>query len=362
VTKMTSITEFNRAESEKLPLLVKVCRGEAVARPPIWMMRQAGRYLPEYQAIRAKHSMLDAIRTPDLAVEITLQPIRRFGMDAAIIFADILNPLIGLGFPLVFEEKRGPIFQKKIERAEDAFNLIVPSVEENVGYTLTALKILKQELSSSGRALIGFSGAPFTLSYYLIEGEGKHEGIKTKKFMREYPQAWRALQDSLVHLVSDYLIAQVNSGSDVVQIFDSWAWCLSPSDYLRDVFPYLKQIVNNVRRAVSTHIIYFAPAARGLDSVLPLLGADMLGVDWRISLLEVNDRLGRVLPLQGNLDPSALFGPIDYVEREVIRILDEGGRVPGHCFNLGHGVLPNTPPDTVARVVEWVQQYKYISD
>lgn len=356
---VNSIKTDVEAQSQKAPLLVKVCRGEAVPRPPVWLMRQAGRYLPEYLAIRAKHSMLDAIRTPELAVEITLQPIRRFGMDAAIVFADILNPLIGLGFPLEFEENRGPVFQRKIESPADVENLVVPPPEENVGYTLAALRTLKQELHGQDRALIGFAGAPFTLSYYLIEGAGKSELVRTKEFMYKHPASWHKLQEALVTLVADYLVAQAQAGADVVQIFDSWAWALSPSCYAANVFPYLQEIITRVRSKVATSIVYFAPAGMGLYDQIANLGVDMVGIDWRITLPEANKRLGGVLPLQGNLDPAALFTPLPHLEEQVRRILEEGAKVTGHSMNLGHGVLPKTPVEAVGRVVEMVKAFSY---
>ncbi len=336
-------------------LLLRAYRGEQLEQPPIWLMRQAGRYLPEYQAVRAQHSMLTVIRTAELAAEVTLQPIRRFGFDAAIIFADILNPLIGMGIELDFVEGEGPKIFNPISSAADVDKLSVPPPEENVAYTLEAIALVTKELTPKGVPLIGFAGAPFTLSSYMLRSSGEKDISRTTRFMRDEPAAWNRLQDKLVTMITAYLIAQVRAGASAVQLFDSWIGALSPSEFRQFAAPSLKKIIAAVKRETSVPVVYFGTNTAGLFSEIAQLGADVVGVDWRISLSDAQKLLGASVPLQGNLDPTLLFGPPDLLRAEATRILQERKAIKGHVFNLGHGILPKTPIAQVELLIETVR-------
>lgn len=336
-----------------MSLFIETLRGKRGARAPVWLMRQAGRYLPEYRALREKHSMLQMVMTPELACEVTLQPLRRFPLDAGIIFADILTPLIGMGAKLEFKKGEGPVIENPVRSAADVASLRLPAPAENTPYTLEAIALVVRELGER-TPLIGFSGAPFTLSCYLIEGQSPGGLERTKAMMVGDPAAWHALQEKLVTLCVEYLVAQVEAGCSSLQIFDSWLGYLGPREYERFVEPYLCQVVSQVRARVNVPLVFFATGVSGLFPQLAKLDAHAFGVDWRISLPQARALLGRDVPLQGNLDPQILAGPWEYVERALREILAEGATLPAHVFNLGHGVLPHTPPDNVRRLVELV--------
>jgi uroporphyrinogen decarboxylase len=339
-------------------LLLNVLQGKEVSRPPIWFMRQAGRYLPEYQSVRAKHSMLDVIRTPELAAQITLQPLERFELDAAIIFADILNPLIGMGFSLDFIEGHGPKIHNPVYSPACVDALKIPDVAENSGYTLRAIEYVCEVLKPRNIPVFGFAGSPFTLSYYVIEGEGKGNLVRTKEFMLREPAAWDRLQTKLSELVIEYLVAQVHAGASALQLFDSWAGALARHEYQKFVFPYVKTIISAVKSQVpDTPLIYFAPNTGGYFRDVVQVGANGYSVDWRMPLDEAARITGPGVPLQGNLDPALLFAPWDYVKERAKEILEQGRSIGGlHIFNLGHGILPRTPVDTVARLVDYVRR------
>lgn len=336
-----------------MSLFIETLRGKRGSRPPIWLMRQAGRYLPEYRALREKNSMLQMVMTPELACEVTLQPLRRFPLDAGIIFADILTPLIGMGANLEFKKGEGPVIDNPIRSAADVAKLRLPSPVENTPYTLDAIKLVVRELGEK-TPLIGFSGAPFTLSCYLIEGQSPGDLERTKAMMVGDTATWRALQEKLVPLCVEYLVAQVEAGCRSLQLFDSWLGYLGPREYERFVQPYLTQVVSEVRARVDVPLVFFATGVSGLFPQLSKLNASAFGVDWRITLPQARSLLGRDLPLQGNLDPQLLAGPWEYVERCAREILADGATLPAHIFNLGHGVLPHTPPENVQRLVELV--------
>lgn len=338
-------------------LFIATCRGRPGERPPVWFMRQAGRFLPEYRAIREKHSMLDVIRTPELAAEVTLQPVRRFPLDAAIIFADILNPLIGMGIELDFVKGEGPKIFNPVTCLKDVERLTVPAPEDNVGYTLEALSLVRKELNNSETALIGFSGAPFTLSCYLVDGEGSKNFQKTRALMLSDMEAFHALQEKLTDLVSDYLVAQANAGAEALQLFDSWLGILGPAEHRLFVAPYIDRIVQRVKASVDVPVIYFAPGAAALFPHFLSHGADILGVDWRMTLTDASRATQNQIVLQGNLDPLVLaFAPPEYLDAAVDRIIDEGRSLKGHIFNVGHGLIPQTPIQQVARVVERIRE------
>jgi uroporphyrinogen decarboxylase len=335
-------------------LFIRSCKGEKTERPPIWLMRQAGRYLPEYMQIRHKHSMLEVIRNPELAVEVTMQPIRRFGFDASIVFTDILTPLIGMGFVLEFIEKEGPVIFNPVSCAKDVQNLKTPTSEQNVPFTLQAITELAKQLPVP---LIGFSGAPFTLSSYAVKRpeSGSLRGLL--KLMREEPATWDLLQTKLSTVVTEYLIAQAHAGASALMLFDSWVGVLPPIEFVTHVQPYLTKIINDVRAACpSVPLIYFGPNTNGLLSHIGELGTDVVGLDWRVSLHEGLHRLKRLCTIQGNLDPELLTVEWECAERHVKRILEESRNLSTpHIFNLGHGILPDTPVANVERLVAMVQ-------
>lgn len=311
--------------------------------------------MAEYRAIRAKHSMLEVIRTPELACEITLQPIRAFALDAAILFADILPILIGMGLELDFVKGEGPQIFNPIRTPADVAALRTPAAAENVPFTLEAIRLVRWELADK-IPLIGFSGAPFTLASYAIEGEGSKHHLQTKTFMASQPAAWHELMHKLSTVISDYLIAQVKAGAQAVQIFDSWAGVLAAGDYRESVLPYVHRITKEVRAEVDVPIIYFGTE---MNAVLPSLAEipiDVIGMDWRTPIDEGWAQIGERFGVQGNLDPVMLFAPWGEVQRRVDDILARVNRRPGHIFNLGHGILPGTPVDTVKRLVEYVHE------
>jgi uroporphyrinogen decarboxylase len=322
---------------------------------PIWLMRQAGRYLPEYRALREHNSMLQMVRTPELACEVTLQPLRRFPLDAGIIFADILTPLIGMGAQLDFKKGEGPVIDNPVRTAADIEALRLPTPEENVGYTLEAIRMVVRELNGK-TPLIGFCGAPFTLASYLIEGHSPGDLQHTKALMVGEPSLWHNLQSKLATLSADYLVAQVQAGCESLQIFDSWLGSVGPREYDQFIAPYLNQLVASVRSRVDVPLVFFATGVAGLFPRLAALDVDAFGVDWRLTLPQASALLGRSLPLQGNLDPQILTGPWEYVERSARAILEEAKELPAHVFNLGHGILPHTPVENVERLVALVKE------
>lgn len=336
-------------------LVCRAYRGEKTERVPVWLMRQAGRYLPEYRAVRAKHRMLDVIRTPELACEVTLQPIRRFGFDASIIFADILTPLIGMGIDLDFVEGEGPKIFNPVSSAAEVAALRTPPPQENTPYTLEAIRLVARELTPQGIPLLGFSGAPFTLSTYLLGRSSADDMGRIVRLMREQPEMWSALQEKLVTLVSEYLVAQAQAGASALQLFDSWVGIVSPSEFSRFVAPYLGRIIAAVKSRVSVPVIYFATASTGLMEHYWTLGADVFGLDWRLSFATARRIIGEY-PFQGNLDPTVLAGEWSYAKVEVARILEESRGCHGFVFNLGHGILPHTPVENVERLVSMIRE------
>ena len=333
---------------------LRACRREPVDVTPIWLMRQAGRYMAEYRAVRAKHTMLDAIRTPELACEITLQPVRAFELDAAIIFADILPILIGMGLDLEFVKGEGPVIHNPIASPADVDALRTPPAAENLGFTLDAIRLVRRELDGK-IPLIGFSGAPFTLASYAIEGGGSRNHVKVKTFMHAEPDAWARLMDKLAEVVGEYLVAQAQAGAQALQVFDSWAGILSPRDYRDKALPYARRVVERVQGA-GVPVIYFGTDLNGVLPDLAQTGADVIGVDWRIAIDDAWTQLGPQVAVQGNLDPVMLFAPWEQIACAVDDILVRTAGRPGHIFNLGHGILPETPVDHVRRLAEYVHE------
>ena len=333
---------------------LKACRREPVDRTPVWFMRQAGRYMDEYQRIRAKHGILDVCKTPDLAAEVTLQPIERFDLDAAIIFADILLPLEPMGLQLTFREAEGPVILNPVRHQDDVTRL--RHVENDVfRFSFDAVSLTKKALD--GRVpLIGFAGAPFTLASYAIEGGSSRNYLNTKRMMFGRPDQWHALLRKLSDVVITYLENQIRAGVEAIQIFDSWVGCLSPADYGEYVLPHVQSVIDRLKPE-GIPLIYFGT---GTSTLLPLMrsaGSDVLGLDWHVELDEAWTRIGFDVAVQGNLDPVALFAPLPEIERRVRDILDRAGNRPGHIFNLGHGILPQTPVDHVESAIEFVHRY-----
>ncbi len=334
------------------------CRGRPAPYTPVWFMRQAGRYLPEYRAIRARASLLEICRRPDLAAEVALQPIERLGVDAAILFADILLPFEPLGLGLSFAPGEGPVVARPIRSAADVAALPEVDPTDGLGYVIDTVRVIHRELD--GRVpLIGFAGAPFTLASYAIEGGGTRDFVMTKAFMYNEPDAWRVLLDRLATLVGRYLAAQASAGAQALQLFDSWVGCLSPEDYRRYVLPHSAKtlsLAGGVGVGAGVPVIHFGTGTAALLELMAEAGGDVVGVDWRLPLDAAWARVpGR--GIQGNLDPAALLGPLPTLEAKVRDILRRAAGRAGHVFNLGHGVLRQTEPERLRAVVEMVHEW-----
>lgn len=332
--------------------LVRAARGESVPHTPVWFMRQAGRSLPEYREVRRGTDMLAACRTPDLVTEITLQPVRRHRVDAAIFFSDIVVPLAAAGVDIDIEPGVGPVLDAPFASREDLDRLpeltpeMVPDITESV-------RRIVLELGAT--PLIGFAGAPFTLASYLIEGGPSRNHELTKSLMHGDPQLWHDLCARLSQISAAFLKVQVEAGASAIQLFDSWAGFLSKADYRRYVLPHTEATLAALVDA-GVPRIHFGVGTGELLPDMAAAGTEVIGVDYRVNLAEAIERVGGNQPVQGNLDPALLFAPWEVVEREVRRILDEGRAAPGHIFNLGHGVLPDTDPVVLTRVVELVHE------
>lgn len=337
------------------PRFVQACRAQPVDRVPIWLMRQAGRYLPEYRRLRDQVSFLTLCKTPDLAAEVTLQPLERFGMDAAILFSDILVILEAMGVELVFEEQVGPRLGGSAGTEERVRSLSIPDPDAELRYVLDAIRQVKGSLRE-GVALIGFSGAPFTLATYLIEGGSSRDFHATKSFMYQRPVEFHRLMEKLALALEPFLKAQIEAGVDALQLFDTWAVILAPVDYREFVLPHMQRLVAGLKDG-GVPTIHFSLGTSTLLEAMKEMGAHVLGLDWKIDIGEARERLGPTRPVQGNLDPFALFEDQEKLEERVLSMLDKGSRWPGYVFNLGHGVHPKTPVENVSRLVEVVQNY-----
>lgn len=334
---------------------LKACRREQVDCTPVWLMRQAGRYLPEYIAIRSKSDFLTMCKTPELAAEVTLQPINRLGVDAAILFADILLPLEGMGINLQFAKNEGPVISNPVRTMQDVENIRVLEAEEATPYVMDAVRLIKKELD--GRVpLIGFSGAPFTVASYIIEGGGSKEYKNCKKMMWQAPEVWDALMEKISEVLLKYLKAQIKAGAQAVQMFDSWVGALSPDDYETYVVPYSKYVLDGLKDE-GVPVIHFANNASTMLESVVKAGGDVIGIDWRINLDTAWSRIGYDKAIQGNLDPFTLFAPPKLIEEKVKRILEMAGNRPGHIFNLGHGINKETPVENAIALVEAVHKY-----
>ncbi len=333
---------------------LRACRREPVDTTPIWLMRQAGRYMPEYRALRSRYSMLDLCKNPELATEVTLQPIAAHKPDAAILFADILLPIEPMGAPFEFAQGEGPVVHSPIRTAEDVARLRVVEPRESLGYVLDAIAMIRRELDGK-TPLIGFAGAPFTLASYLIEGGKSSQYIRTKRLMYSEPRVWASLMEKLAEVVRLYLRAQVEAGAQAVQLFDSWVGALAPEDYATSVAPYVGHILQDVM-TLGVPVIHFGTGTSTLLELQKQAGGTVIGVDQRLSLTEASRRLGPDIALQGNLDPMLLLAPWEVLSERAKKVVDEGKALPGHIFNLGHGVVPEVDQGQVTRLVEWVHE------
>lgn len=335
----------------KNDLFLRACRREKTDRTPIWMMRQAGRYMPEYRALREKYSMLELCKTPELATQVTLQPMVH-GVDAAILFADILLPLEPMGAPFDFAKGEGPVVYKPVSNKADVDALRVIEPGEGLGYVLEAIGMLKKELPVP---LIGFAGAPFTLASYLIEGGKSAHFAKTKTLMYAEPETFSQLMGKLAEVVRRFLRAQVAAGADAIQLFDSWVGQLSRKDYEEHVLPHVSHILKDVE-TLGVPVIHFGTGTYHLLDLQRKAGGTVLGLDWRTPFGEGWEKIGLDRGVQGNLDPTVLFAPRDVVLAHARRVLEGAGGRPGHVFNLGHGILPGTPVDNVKALVDFVHE------
>lgn len=346
---MSSVTDTSPAGRTAGSAFVRACRGQSVPHTPVWFMRQAGRSLPEYRSLRAGVRMLESCRQPDLVTEITLQPVRRHGVDAAIFFSDIMVPLDAAGVDLDIVAGTGPVVAEPVRTLAD-LDRVRPLDPAAVSYVDAAVRMLTAELLD--KPLIGFAGAPFTLASYLVEGGPSRNHTQTKALMYGDPQLWHALLDRLADITLTFLKVQIGAGVSAVQLFDSWVGALSEADYREYVLPHSRKVLEGLADAGLPRI-HFGVGTGLLLPAMAQAGADVVGVDWRTPL----DQAAKQVPghpVQGNLDPAVLFAPWEVVEREVRRVLAEGRTAPGHVFNLGHGVLPETDPTVLTRVVELV--------
>jgi len=333
--------------------LLKACRREPVPYTPVWLMRQAGRYMAEYRLVRDRHSFLEMCQRPDLAAEVTVTAVRRLNVDAAIIFADILLPLVPMKVGLHYEKGDGPLIDRPVRSAADLDRIAPISAAESLSFVGEAIKLTRAELA--GRTpIIGFAGAPFTLASYMIEGGGSRQYRATKTLMYNHPETWDRLMRMIARVTADYLNMQIASGADLVQLFDSWVGCLGPDDYRRFVLPYSGAVIRELPPSVP--VIHFGTDTGGLLELIAEAGGDVIGLDWRINLDQAWARLGEGVGVQGNLDPVALFADVAEIRRRVRVILDQAGNRPGHIFNLGHGILPETPVDHAIALVDAVHE------
>jgi len=334
---------------------VRACLRKPVDRAPVWFLRQAGRYMQEYRDVRKHHTLVEICKQPELAAEVTITAAEKLGVDAAIIFADLLLPLEPMGLPFEFQAGEGPVVHKPVRTAEDVKALRTDRAAE-LGYVARAIEKVAAHFKDR-LGIIGFCGAPYTLASYMIEGGGSRNYILTKQMMYGNTAAWRELLDKLVVVLTEYCKQQVEAGADVIQIFDSWVGSLSLADYNDYAFEASKQLVRNVQ-ALGVPVIYFGVETAGLLGKMAETGADVLGLDWRQPLDEGWKAVGHGHAVQGNLDPITLFAPLEVLEERVKAILRAAGGRPGHIFNLGHGIVPGTPVENVQAVVKMVREFR----
>ncbi|HVI73245.1 MAG TPA: uroporphyrinogen decarboxylase [Pyrinomonadaceae bacterium] len=332
---------------------MRACRREAVPCTPVWLMRQAGRYMREYREVRAKTTFLELCKTPSLAAEVTVTAAERLGVDAAIIFADILLILEPMGVELEFAEGEGPVIHNPVRKSQDVERLREVEDANALDFVYEAIRQTRRALKPD-IPLIGFSGAPFTLASYLIEGGGSKNYVHTKRLMYDDAGAWHAIMSLIARGLAKYLNAQIEAGAQAVQLFDSWVGCLSPDDYREFVLPHTREVISNVMAGVP--VIHFGTGTAALLELMREAGGDVIGLDWRVRLDDGWERVGHDVAVMGNLDPVALFANQDSLRAQAKRILDQANRRAGHIFNLGHGILPQTPVENVIALVDMVHE------
>jgi uroporphyrinogen decarboxylase len=336
--------------------MLGACSVEPVDCTPVWFMRQAGRCLAEYRQLRERYGILEIAKTPELCARVTQMPVDVFGVDAAVMYADIMLPLDGMGVPFRIEPDVGPIIEQPVRSADDVARLRIIDAEEATPYLFESIRLLRRELGGRA-ALVGFAGAPFTLASYLIEGRPSRDQAGARALMFRQPDVWHRLMETLTEVVVRYLRAQVEAGAQVVQIFDSWVGALGPGDYERCVLPYSRRIFSELG-ATGVPTIHFGTGAASLLELIADAGSDLVSVDWRVRLDDAWRRIGVRQGIQGNLEPAVMLAPFDVIEAAALDVLRRAGGRQGHVFNLGHGVLPDTPPDSLRRLVELVHNYR----
>lgn len=334
---------------------LQACRKLPTERTPVWFMRQAGRYMAEYRKIRASHSILEICRTPQLAAEVTMQPMTALDPDAAIIFADLLLPFEPMGLNFEFAAGEGPVIHNPVRTAADVDKLITSNVSD-LGFVSEAIALVRKELDGK-KPLIGFVGAPFTLASYMIEGGGSRQYAHAKRLMYNEPETWNRLLEKITQVIVPFAAAQAAAGADAIQVFDSWVGALSPADYEEFVLPQTRMMIRQLQ-TIGLPVIYFGTGASSFMPLLNEAGADVLGVDWRVPLDQAWASVDYKPAVQGNLDPLTLLAPLPVLRKRVEAILDQAGGRPGHIFNLGHGIIPQTPVENVRAVVEIVREYQ----
>ncbi len=344
----------SRQQSTGVARFLDACHLRQPDVTPIWFMRQAGRCLADYRDLRKKYDILTMAKTPELCTQVTLMPVQKFGVDAAVLYADIMLPLEPMGISLEIEPDLGPIIHNPVRTMKDVDALRVIKAEESVSFVMEAVRMVRRELEGK-QAVIGFSGAPFTLACYMIEGRPSRDYSIAKSLMYGQPEVWHALMTKLADVVSDYLLAQIRAGADVVQLFDSWVGALSPSVYRRFVLPYTQRIFQAVKQT-GTPAIHFGTGAAALLPLMAEAGGDVISVDWRVDLDEAWAQIGSDRGIQGNLDPTLLLTSWPVIEAGMHDVLRRAGNRPGHIFNLGHGVLAPTDPDMLCRLVDAVHE------
>ena len=352
-TKPSSTLEANSAEPQSR--FLRACSRLPVDRTPVWFMRQAGRYMPEYRQIRSKYDLLEIVKRPEIAAEVTLQPVQAFDVDAAILFADILLPVVPMGMQLAFVKGEGPQLSDPIRSARAVERLRILKAETDLDYVMETVRLVRSELPES-TPLIGFSGAPFTVASYMIEGGPSRDYRFTKSLMYNAPEVWQSLMEKLTASLSDYLLAQIRSGAQAVQLFDSWVGSLSPMDYQRYVLPYTRRVFEAISQS-GVPAIHFGTGTTTLLPLMKLAGGGVIGLDWRLPLDQGWQLLGYEIAVQGNLDPVALFSSPAVLRQQVEDVLRRASGRPGHIFNLGHGILQHTPVGNVRAVVEMVHEW-----
>jgi uroporphyrinogen decarboxylase len=334
-------------------VFLAACRREPTSYTPVWLMRQAGRYMEEYRKLRQEHDFLDLCKNPDLAAEITVTPVERLGVDAAILFADILLILEPMGVGLEYSKGDGPVIHRPVRSGKDVDGLNEFNAEKELSFVCDAVRKISKALKNKV-PLIGFAGAPFTLASYLVEGSGSRNYVHTKKLFLTAPEAWKRLMERLAKVTAEYLNCQIAAGAEAVQLFDSWAGCLTPMDYEQFVLPYTRAVIDAITPGVP--VINFSTGTAGSLKHLRAAGGDVIGLDWRVNLDEAWRAVGYDVAVQGNLDPVILYASPKEIKNRVADILRRAGARPGHIFNLGHGVLPETPVDHVIAMVEAVHE------